>query len=358
MDPSERTATSRVTEGSREAPHSRGDTRENEVYRRLFEEGYRFDFFQAIRLLEQYAEDATAPGEVTDIREERVRLRPHEGLVFPAADVRRVSPPTADGTAAEVTSTFLGLYGIDSPLPYYLYEDLDSDEEDVLPLRDFLDIFNHRLYAFFYRAWRKHRPGIFGKPGRTDEHGRRALSIAGLPLSIASDAAKIDDLLAVAGHLASPIRNAQGLRRLLREVFDELPVRIIENIKRWVSLPYRPRMGRPENGNGLLLGRTTTIGERVLDVAGMFRIEIGPMSLEQFKSFLPREASARLLDEIVRLYAPDHLHYDVRLLLHADEIPSCSLGDGGVRLGMNSWLGQPESDVTGRVVTYASTHYL
>ena len=60
------------------------------VYASLFREGYRFNFFQAVRLLEQRYGDAPGPGQTSDVRRERIFFRPHTGLAFPASDIRAV----------------------------------------------------------------------------------------------------------------------------------------------------------------------------------------------------------------------------------------------------------------------------
>ena len=57
---------------------------------RLFREGYQFDFFQSVRLLEIFLPGGKSTGETSDLNEERIRFRPHHGLAFPATDVRSI----------------------------------------------------------------------------------------------------------------------------------------------------------------------------------------------------------------------------------------------------------------------------
>lgn len=320
------------------------------VYARLFSEGYRFDFYQALRLLEAYFDEAPAVGETSRASEVRVRLRPHDGQGFPATDVRAVSPPTEKNPQATVVATFMGLYGIASPLPSALYEPGAQAAAGVAPLHDFLDIFNHRLYAFFYRAWKKYQAGLFSRPDPKNRHYQRFRALTGLPPADPAIPVQPEALLAFAGHLASPVRNAEGLHVLLTGLFDDLRVTITENVRRWVPLPYRPAMGR--SGRAMTLGASAVIGERVPDVAGMFRLTLGPLDLPRFEAFLPGGRLARRLDYLVRLYVPDFLHYDVQLLLPRTEVPPLRLGHRGARLGLNTWLGTPAASITCRTTTY------
>jgi len=314
------------------------------VYDALFNAGYEFDFFQAVRLLERFFPDAPPPGESADVRTERIRFRPHAGLVFPATDVKRVNH--AEAGAAEVVVTFMGLYGVDTPLPSYFHEELTSEEPETMPLRDFLDIFNHRLYSFFYRAWKKYRPG---SGAAKEAHTARFLALAGLGTQGALADAPMPGirLAALAGRLSGRVRNAEGLRSLLTTYLG-VAVGVIENMLRRVPIPQRPRLG-----GGAVLGDTTTIGATVADRSGAFRLVLGPLSYAEYETFLPGASGARLLDYLVHLYAPDYLAYDVELLINTDEIPVAKAGNRTTRLGVNMWLDRPDGGVTTQVVSYA-----
>ncbi len=323
---------------------------EHGVFGRLFREGHRFGFFQAVRLLEQLSEDAPAPGETPDIRSERIRFRPDTALVFPATDVKRVARDE-DGRV-DVIATFMGLYGIDSPLPYYFYDDLATEHEDTVAHRDFLDIFNHRLYAFFYRAWKKYRPGLHHRPEERDGPSTRFLALAGLGTPHALDEPPVPSmrLAALAGHFGRRVRNAEGLKSVLQVLLDGIPVDVIENVPRWVPIRTRPALG---GGNGApRLGRNATIGEQVYDRSGKFRIRLGPMGVDDYLALLPGGDRAETVRQLVRMYAPDYLDFDLALHVRSDELPTTQLGDATAKLGLTTSLGQPRTASIKRVVEY------
>lgn len=317
---------------------------------RLFREGYAYDFFQATWLLEQTLEDTTPPGESIDLAQERIRFRPHTSTAFPGADIREVEW-LEEEERARITVTFMGLYGVSAALPVYFYNDIATEAAETYPLRDFLDIFNHRIYAFFYRAWKKYRPALFRHGDKANRHQRIFESVAGLgtPDVVRPEAVPAPRLAAFAGFLAHAVRSAQGLTRLASDLLD-LPVNIIENIERWVPIRDRPRMGGI-GSQAAQLGVNTVVGQRVRDVSGKFRLVVGPLNLAQYVSLLPDGEQAVVLDYAARLYATDYLDYDVELQLKTSEVPPAKLG-GGQRMGMDMWLGRPAGDLISVVVDY------
>src|SRR5262249_36158429 len=127
----------------------------------LFDEGYRFDFYQAVKLLELLQPDSTAVGEGAEPEKEAVRFTSKISMAFPATDVATIHPPKHPGTPAEMTVNFLGLAGCLGPLPPpYTELILDSVRRHDTALRDFLDIFNHRLVSLLYRVRKKHHLGL------------------------------------------------------------------------------------------------------------------------------------------------------------------------------------------------------
>ena len=94
---------------------------------------------------------------------EAVRFRALPSLSFPAgaiSDLRSVlsSDPFAHSVPPpEMLVTFLGLTGPSGALPrHYTELLLQRIREKDFSLRDFLDLFNHRLISLFYRAWEKY----------------------------------------------------------------------------------------------------------------------------------------------------------------------------------------------------------
>ena len=313
-------------------------------------EGYRFEFFQAVRLLAG-ARGGLASVGGPDVRRESVRVSPDPASVFPAADVRHVRRTPAGSVQVEVG--FGGLYGVDAALPASFHDRVSTGSDDIQPLRDFLDLLGHRPYAQLWRAWSRFRPEV--RPGRgagatppSDVHAARAAALAGASQTEPSPV-PLPTLLPLAARLSSWSRSAEGLRAVLELATGER-VRVRENIPRLVRLGDRPRLGRAR------LGVDAVVGARIHDESGKFRLEVGPLSLGAFRDLLPGAPGSARVDALVRLYAADALDYDVDLLLNSNEAPRLRLGDAAsAQLGRNASVGTPPPPLVRRRVQYAPT---
>ncbi|HEV2734986.1 MAG TPA: type VI secretion system baseplate subunit TssG [Longimicrobiaceae bacterium] len=307
----------------------------------LFEEGYRFEFHQAVRLLEILRPDAAPLGEGSDAAAEVVRFRSHVGLGFPAADVVQVSRPDGEDAPAEMAVAFLGAAGGLSPLPRPFTElVLERTARGDTALRDFLDIFNHRLVSLMYRVRKKHRVGLATVPPEDTGLAEHLYALMGLGTPGLRGRLGVDDrsLLAYAGLLAQRPRSAVALRQMLSDHFG-VAVDVEQLRGRWLALDedQRTRIGRL--GENHELGGGATLGGRVWDQQGTFELRVGPLSLEAFRDFLPPGTAFGPLCELARFHAGTELDFSVRLVLRAAEVPASRLGDaGGTRLGWTSWL--------------------
>lgn len=327
-------------------------------YRRMVNEivanGHLYNFFQLVHLLRRISR--VRPKDAgTHPKNDVIRFRPSASVVFPATDVKRVEWSGKDTDPITIVASFMGLYGFDSPLPAYFSSDIVLHPHVTNHLKSFLDIFNNRLYSFYYRAWEKYRPAQMIRKDGADDSTRRFLAVAGLApeTQTSHSPGEALRLAAFAGQLGCVVRSADGLRNLLRGVFPGVQVQIEENIPRWVWLSERMRLGKPVLHTGAVLGETATIGEKIQDLSGKFRIVLGPLDLNQFESCLPGGGRAIQIQSVVDHFVTDFLDYDVKLRLISQEVPTMVLGDPKRKLGLNTWLRQPTSKYSSRLVAYS-----
>ncbi len=125
------------------------------------------NFYRFCQLLEKNHPKAPIIGSGWLLGDEPIRFRPHPGMGFPAGEIRGMDDPEPPRPPA-VRVTFMGLYGVESPLPTHYSDDIAQRREGVEATEDFLDIFNHRLIAQYYRIWRKYSyPATFRAAART-----------------------------------------------------------------------------------------------------------------------------------------------------------------------------------------------
>jgi type VI secretion system protein ImpH len=343
----------------------------------LFSDGYAFSFLQAVRLLEKLAPDRVPVGAAGPPAAEVVRFRAHMSLAFPASQIYEIQAATEKRPLPTLTATFLGLTGPSGVLPAHYTELLirlhrgdHGPEQNAL--RDWLDLFNHRLISLFYRAWQKYRFWVPYERGAyaaldPDPFTRCLFSLVGLGTpalrnrlhvraqpqrraaahdhSRAALLAAVEDLslLHYAGLLAHRPRCAVGLEALLNDYFA-LPVKVCQFEGQWLKLD-ESNQSALEPGHNNRLGADVIAGERVWDVQGKIRLRLGPLDYESFTAFTPDRAPVRerkaffLLVHLVRLYVGPELSFDVQLVLQAAEVPECQLTPDGPRLGWNTWAG-------------------
>ncbi|HEX5077662.1 MAG TPA: type VI secretion system baseplate subunit TssG [Geminicoccaceae bacterium] len=302
-------------------------------------EPYRFDFLQALRLLERAHAGMPRLGRARRAAQEPIRLGQEPHLAFPPANLSAFVPGGTAGPA-RLWVRFFGLFGPHGPLPTHLtdYARRRQDQERDPTFARFADIFHHRLLLLFYRAWADAQPAV--DHDRPDE-ARYAGYVGGLagigPRPVAaSDRWQRDAELFHAGYLAGQTRHASGLRQALQQLF-EVGVAIESFAGGWLTLPEETRLYLGIRGR---LGVDAVAGARSFQRQHRFRIRLGPLGFADFQRFLPGSRSLGRLQEIVRLAVGDALEWDLQLVLKHDEVPAARL-DGRTRLGLTSWFGWP-----------------
>ena len=322
------------------APQGGRDTAS--VKETLFNRTARYEFFQAVRLLEGILSERALVGRDNDPADEIVRFRSSLSLAFPGADVEELRTADDDGPP-ELTVAFMGAAtpGSWGSLPRRYTEEIRKLVRDKnTALRDFIDLFNHRFISLFYRAWRKHRLPIQYERG-ADGHFEQVLrGVIGLATGNLVEGLSLDRrmLLARSGLIAMKPMPASALESLLRSVFG-VEVRIEPFVPDWYGIEEDDRNAIGQRSSRL--GEDIYIGSEVRLIQSKFRIHVGPIDFEGFQDFLPEGEGARTLFELVRLATGDDLDFEVRLSLAAPEVPSLYLGEGPgpeCRLGWSSWL--------------------
>lgn len=320
---------------------------------KLKAESHRFSFYQLVRLLLRQEENVTPPGGEGSPEREIVRFRPSTGLGFPSRsieDVEVVEPRKSRvGRRYVVTVNFLGLYGPSSPMPTHITEDIIHGGDDAQCLRDFLDIFNHRMISFVFRAWAKYRYEVVFDPEGRDEITERMLCLLGLGTSGLTKTLGFPPLLLLrtAGLLNTLPRSASSLEGFLRAIFG-VPVAVEQCIEREVRIPdeQRTRLGTAASR----LGESICLGEKARDRMGGFRVVIGPLDREAYRRFLPDERVLGKLVKLVRLFVSDPLDFDVELVLRREDVPPLKLSaEADQPLGQMTWI-RPTGGDDGRSV--------
>ena len=330
----------------------------SDLKRRLLEKPRRFSFFQAVQLLESFDESPVKLGESGPPSKETIRLRPSVGVSFPSSDIEEIKEYEDEESQQrkyQITTTFMGLYGVASPLPTYYCEEILEDETENLnddersPTRDFLDIFHHRILSLLYRCWLKYRYLFQFYPGGRDETSRRFLCLIGIDPNAPNKNLPVPPiaLLRFAGLISQLPHSGVSLETMLSAFFSGIPVEVIQCFPRWIVIPDDQRTRLGQQGCGL--GEDAVMGSRMFDQMGSFRVRLGPLSKEEFTSFFPVEKRYAQLVFLAKFFVEMALEFDIELVLRAEDVTPAELGgEEPVYLGWNSWVlsGQPEENMS------------
>ena len=307
----------------------------------LQEEGRRFSFFQVIRLVRLLGH---VPETVEDPRTvarqaKSLRIRPQNNLSFPASDVVSIQRTEGEFPGFLVNASFLGLYGPASPLPTFYTEDLiqqEADEESAV--RDFLDIFNHRIFTLFFRCLMKYRLSFQVCEERNPEILNKLYCLIGLgELRHRRDMPYAYSMIRYSGILSQHPRSAWGLETMLCDAFSNVPVKVVQCAARIVKIPMSQRLLLGKTGSSL--GINSVIGEQIRDHTGKFRLRLGPVNFTLFRKLLPGSEENKRLSLLTRFYLLDALEYDLELILQEGEASCVRLGaETASRLGMDTWI--------------------
>ena len=298
-----------------------------------------YSFFQAIRLLRHLTREEAAKGEAHPVG--RIRVRPNLSLSFPSSDLETIERVEEDDHF-RVTANFLGLYGCASPLPTFYTEDLLAEAaQDESVSREFIDIFNQRLYDLLYEGWLKYRQYLNVAETNDGRYIERLYCLLGLgpePLRQSHGVPGGDfRLLRYIGLFTQFPRSAEGLGALLRDVFPGITLTVVPCVLRKAVIPASQRMCLGQSGGRL--GVDSYVGQEIDDRMGKFRIQIGPLAQAEFLKFTPGKENHNLLTAFTESYLADPLAYEVELILGAHQAKTTALGDP-VRsvLGVTTWV--------------------
>src|SRR5262249_14732532 len=156
-------------------------------------------------------------------------------------------------------------------------------------LKDFLDLFNHRFISLFYRAWEKHQFGVTYEREGIDKVSTYLTCLIGLGTPKLGGLLAIghEPLLFYTGLLSLQPRSATALKQLLEDYFD-IPVEVEQFIGVWRNLDVTDQCCFGDGDSySEQLGAAVLLGDAVWDRQSRIRLKLGPLTEDQYLSFLP-----------------------------------------------------------------------
>ena len=315
----------------------------------LKEKPERFDFYQAVKLIEQLKRGRGFSEKESLDTGQSVSFSSAVSQSFPASNIADLKFPEKTSDSVEMRVNFMGLAGAHGPLPAPVTEMIiDQTRSKNHAAAAFLDIFNNRLIQLFYKSRAQSSGSLGSAPGDQHAVGQAILSIAGLAGSPSHNRAISDmELMRFAGLLAKRPLSRVALEKIISGLFN-VQVKVKEFVGRWLSIDASHQTCIGRKGLNNELGQTTVLGTRSWDQGGAVEIELGPLSSNEFSSFLADGDRHKPIQELVQLCVDPGLTVRLRLKAESDSRSPATLGStSNCRLGWSSWLimgGQSRED--------------
>jgi len=275
-----------------------------------------YNLFQVMFLLEQNG------------FKDRFRIIPAVELAFPASDMKRAYLDAKGNIIIE--TTYLGLYGVNAPLPFYFLEVASRADEKGEVFRSFLNIFNNRIYQLLFETWKRGKSVLY----LSNEESRYKYYLEALAQQLLPK----HNLRAYAyvGLFGSRVHNAEGLKGILQN-YLKFPVAIEQFVPVWVSIK--------ESSNIIpyCLGDNTILGDKILDHCQKIRIYIGPVKFDKISWIFGDKKESYNLVNLIQKYVGLLIQFDIVLKIHFDDREIRGLGKHSLQLNFSTWLGYLEN---------------
>lgn len=306
----------------------------------LYQEAYDFEFSQAIRILEALNPNSTSFGEGDNPLKEALQVKSRLTLSVSSSDLYSVSKPANNDGRPILTVNFLGIAGIQGPLPIpYTELVIDRVRHKDHTSRDFLDIFNHRLVSLWHRIRKKVVLGMEQIPPEKTNAGKTFLDLLGLSSPYLRHKMHVPDrsLLAFTPLFWQRSKSTAGLQQLLKSYF-KTEIHIQELQGHWrQAIPEDLTLIGNIHGQYNCLGRSTILGKRSWDQAAGIRIFLKQLSWKKYLTHLPGQHGHAALTSLTQFYAGIEQKFTFYATVKHDEIPPLHVGRAA-RLGQTTWL--------------------
>ena len=301
---------------------------------------WRANFYRFCQLLEQESPGAPLLGATNHPGNDPVRFRPWPGMGFPVSALKTVETDVAHPEyPPTVRTTFLGMYGVDSPLPGRYLDDIAQCREGHEAVTSFLDIFNHRITTQYYRIWRKYAYPATFEPGGHDATSQCLLGLVGLgiPGTAQQIATPVSRFLALLGTMRLPTRNAEGICALVSLLAPDTQAIITEPDPVNVPIAHRSGLGAE---NRVRLSQRATLGNMGKEACSRVLVTLTTQSPKEAEGWLPNGHHHTDLLVLMRVYLGYRSDARLRLTVPVRLLPEPRLGKNNqIRLGRTGLLG-------------------
>jgi len=287
------------------------------------------------RLLDHlYAEDKEKSpllGDTLNPKNDLVNIKSNITFGHQASGVHQVVQAN-DGTY-DILLNNLSLAGMYGALPDTYGEEIaDRKNQDM---RDFLDIFHHRLMGLLYRFYRKNRIFLGSTNIKNNILGRILHNLTGMSLFQKPFPFQETGIFPLFNLFWRNTTSIAGVQELIRCYFH-VSTTVIPFLGGWIY-PDKSALSYL-NKSYQVLNKSLFIGRKTWDDTYGFTICIGPLDFKQYLNFIPStQQDFPILQQLLSYYIDNSYHARLQLRLKSDTVPALYLGQQS-HLNFTTWL--------------------
>ncbi len=303
---------------------------------------WEWNFFSLVRELDRHFKGQGRTVDPTGFshkaKTDGLRFRQSASLAFPASDVAGFLPGNMENLP-ELSVHCFGLLGCNGPMPLflteYVFERIKHHKDNAL--KNFLDMFHHRMISLYYRAWAINQITV-NRDWEQDPFAGYIGSLINIKgkSNGGTDDVPRDARLYYSGRMIQKEMNAEGICAILNDYFDT-PVKMEQFTGQWITIPRKDQFRLGESEDTGVMGRTCIMGSRAWDINQKFKLVMGPMPLRTYRKIVPGTKGFTHLKAWIDSYVGMSFDWDVQLILKKEEIPPFT-ADNQIRLGYTSWF--------------------
>ena len=288
-----------------------------------------YSFFQVIRLLERSLSHQ-------GLRSGKIRVAPQLSLESTGAEVTHVQ---TSEHGQQVETSFLGLYGISSPLPPWYTASLQEAQAEDRPLaKVLLDIIQQRYYTLYFQALAKYQVPYQLLETQQAHYTQYLFHLLGISHRyVAQFVPDPYQLLRYIALFRQNPHSALGLQTILEDALQVAPIVVEQAVPRRTQIPALQVLRLGEQAHQV--GVNTVLGDEIEDTNGKLKIVFGPLSFATFQTLLNGSQTCLFMIFLIEAYLNVPLECDLEFILAENAVRPLQFGDPETScLGQNSWV--------------------
>lgn len=316
---------------------------------KLIDSPSEYDFYQAVYTIERQLaagkDQQRKVGHDSIPKNELIRFKSDQHLGFPGPSLNKVASRTSakHESVLDMHVSFMGVTGTNGALPQHYTElVLERVKYKDTGMRDFFDLFNHRLLSLYYRAWEKYQFPI-GFEKNSQNHPDSFSTVLNELTGSTNSLGKF-----YAGIFNRKVRNVAGLRQILSH-FTGCEIEIEQFQGKWLALAKseQTQLGQRSQPEGQFacLGVDASIGQKIWDISSSIKVVIKPDADSKINDYLNGGRTYQGVNQLISEYLGKSIQYKIQLEVKYEQIPVACLSKDSEPLGMGCGLGCRQSSL-------------